>query len=90
MYHVRMSMTATWTGSAIRAALADTGVSQKALSDTTGIPYPTLRRKLGGHKDFTLAELLVIAEAMHVHPSVLVPPQFKTSTEASRDLSGVA
>ena len=86
-----MSKTAAWTAKSIKTALAATGATKVALSEATGIPYPTLNRKLAAHRDFTLAELLSIAEALHVPPSSLIPPQFKAeATEAARAAGGAA
>lgn len=83
MYYTHMSTTTGWTAQAIRAALADSGVTKRYLSQKTGIPYPTLNRKVAGSRDFTLSELLAIAEALQVHPAAFVPPQFKTATPAA-------
>lgn len=83
MYHTHMSTTTDWTARAIRAALAESGQTKRYLSEETGIPYPTLNRKVAGRRDFTLSELLAIAEALRVHPAVFVPPQFKTANPAA-------
>ncbi|MCR2051785.1 helix-turn-helix domain-containing protein [Actinomyces bowdenii] len=78
-----MSTTTDWTAKAIRAALADSGHTKRYLSEETGIPYPTLNRKVAGRRDFTFSELLAIAKALQVHPATLVPPQFKTANPAA-------
>ena len=79
VYDAHMSKTAAWTANAIATALAAAGATKVALSEATGIPYPTLNRKLAAHRDFTLSELLSIAEALRVPPSSLIPPHFKDS-----------
>lgn len=67
------------TAQAVRNALADAGRSQKSLSDETGIPYPTLNRKLKGQREFKFSELLQIAEALAVPPSLFTPDIFRGS-----------
>ena len=57
-----MSNTTEWIAAAIRHALLDAGRTKRAVADETGIPYPTLNRKISGKRDFTLSELLSIAE----------------------------
>ena len=71
-----MSNATEWTAAAIRDAIRATGRTKVAISEETGIPYPTLNRKVAGKGDFTLSELLSIADAIGVHPSTFVPPQF--------------
>jgi hypothetical protein len=47
--------------------------SMSWLSETTGIPYPTLRRRLERKPDaFTLGELFHIAEALHTSVHTLI------------------
>lgn len=66
-----------WTARAVREAIADAGRSKTSLSDETGIPYPTLNRKVAGKSEFSFTELLLIAEALGVSPSAFTPPQFR-------------
>lgn len=44
-----------------------------SVSEATGIPYSTLNRKLKGRGEFTLSELVVLADELRVHPSALLP-----------------
>lgn len=71
-----------WTAAAVRAAIADAGRSKTSLSDETGIPYPTLNRKCAAKSDFSFADLLLIAEALGVSPSLFTPPQFQRTLVA--------
>lgn len=48
-----------------------------SISDVTGIPYPTLTRKLAGKTEFSFTELMLIAAALGVSPSVFTPPPFQ-------------
>lgn len=57
----------------VQQAMDTARVSINSLADQTGIPYSTLRRKITGHSDLTLAEVLVIAEALGLHPADLIP-----------------
>lgn len=72
-----------WTSQAVQAALVDAGRSKTSLSDETGIPYPTLNRKVAGKTEFSFTELLLIAEALGVSPSAFTPPQFQRQAVAA-------
>lgn len=48
-------------------------LSALELADRSGIPFTRLARKLVGGSDFTFGELYLIAEALQVTPSALVP-----------------
>lgn len=58
------------------------GASINGLADATGIPFSTLRRKLAGHGDFTLGDLLAIAETLGVTPADLLPEPFRAARVA--------
>lgn len=58
-------------GSLIKAA----GLSVAELSRRSGIPYETLRRKLAGLGSLTVADMLVLARALGVRPSALIPKE---------------
>ena len=60
-------------GNRITNALIVKGTNQKALSDATGISYPTLRRSLTGGRSLTIREISNIADAIGVSPSILLP-----------------
>lgn len=60
-------------GSRITNALVVKGINQKALSDATGIAYPTLRRSLSGGRSLTFLEFAKIANAIDVEPHALLP-----------------
>jgi transcriptional regulator with XRE-family HTH domain len=63
----------TEIGNRIANALIIRGTNVKALSDVTGISYPTLRRSLTGGRSLTIRELTSIADAINVSPSALLP-----------------
>lgn len=71
-----------WTSKAVQVAIADAGRSKTSLSDETGIPYPTLNRKVAGKTEFSFTELILIAEALGVSPSTFTPPQFQRQAAA--------
>lgn len=50
----------------------------RSLSEATGIPYTTLHRKLRGHTDIGANEMVRIADALGVHPSVITPTILKS------------
>lgn len=64
------------TAKAVREAIEDAGRSKRSISDETGIPYPTLNRKLAGKNEFTFRELYLLSEALGVPPYRLTPPAF--------------
>lgn len=57
----------------ITNAIIVKNLNVKAISDETGISYPTLRRSLKGGRSFTIAELHRIAGAINVQTSALLP-----------------
>ena len=59
----------------IMHAMIVKGVSQRELSDETGISYPTLRRSLRGNRSFTFKEFYRIAAVMALKPSLLLPAE---------------
>jgi len=60
-------------GNRIANALIIKGSNVRALSDATGISYPTLRRSLTGGRSLTFLEFAKIAAAIDVPPSALLP-----------------
>lgn len=59
-------------GSRIANALIVKGTNVKALSDSTGIAYPTLRRSLTGGRSLTIREIGNIADALNIPAGVLI------------------
>ena len=57
----------------IANALVVKNITALALSEETGISYPTLRRSLKGHRSLTFQEFGRIAGALRVRPSALLP-----------------
>lgn len=57
----------------INNALIVKSVNVRALSDTTGIAYPTLRRSLKGSRSLSFHEFQKIAGALEVPASSLLP-----------------
>jgi transcriptional regulator with XRE-family HTH domain len=60
----------------VAKALLDSDKSKTQLARVTGIPYATLDRKLRGVTDFSVVELLRVADALGITPASLVPPLF--------------
>lgn len=63
----------------ITNAIIVKNLNVKAISDETGISYPTLRRSLKGGRSFTIAELHSIASAINIQPSMLLPDSLTRS-----------
>jgi transcriptional regulator with XRE-family HTH domain len=56
----------------IRAEMARRKMSQKDLADALGLSQPAASRRLNGHTEFTVGELLEIAAVLGVAPAVLL------------------
>ena len=64
---------ATNTADRVAAALTRKGWSIKRAADESGIPYTSLYSKVKGSRDFTVPEIGVLADALEVHPTILLP-----------------
>ena len=80
--HTTESIT-EWSARAVQQAIADAGSSKVSISDQTGIPYPTLNRKLAAKTEFSFRELLLLADALGVSPSAFTPPAFARTVAAA-------
>lgn len=49
-----------------KKALLDAGLSQRKLSQMSGINKNTLNRKVKNHSDFTLSEISIICECLGI------------------------
>lgn len=65
------------TAEMVRQAVGESGRTKRSISDETGIPYPSLNRKLAGKTEFTFRELFLLADALAVAPWTLTPPEFQ-------------
>lgn len=81
MYHIHMDI-AKDLGGAVSRNLEQRRLTVQDLHKMTDIPYTTLRRKVRGLDEFKFSELLLISEALGVHPSDLVPSFFKERVSA--------
>jgi lambda repressor-like predicted transcriptional regulator len=61
------------TAERIIATMSDKSISLLALSNETGIAYPTLRRSIKAGRSLKINEIGRIADALNVHPSTLLP-----------------
>lgn len=66
----------------ITHALIVKNISVRALSDETGISYPTLRSSLKGGRSLTFHQFNRIATVLQVHPATLLPTSLTTETAA--------
>lgn len=57
---------------AIQMKMDHTNVNQTKLADLTGIPRPTLSRRLGNYMTFDVGQLVRIAAALRVPVSSLI------------------
>lgn len=64
----RASLTAAVAESVTRK-MEEAGISILSLSDQTGIPYSTLRRRCLGQKAFTVEDLAVIGHVLKIEPA---------------------
>ncbi|MBC9953273.1 helix-turn-helix transcriptional regulator [Leucobacter sp. cx-42] len=72
------------TAKAVREAIGQSGRSKRSISDETGIPYPTLNRKLSGKTEFTFRELFLLSDVLGVAPWTLTPPEFTRPLQPAR------
>lgn len=71
----------------VREAMAKEGISQRALSEASGIPLATLSRRLNGHTPFDLGELYAIAPHVGFKLSRLVAIAEESESKASPPIS---
>ncbi|MGU3423999.1 helix-turn-helix domain-containing protein [Microbacterium paraoxydans] len=74
---------ASEVGSVVDSAIKAAGRTKVSVSEESGIPYPTLNRKVAGKSEFSFTELLLIAECLDVSPSIFVPSPFAPLAVAS-------
>ena len=74
---------ASEVGSAVDAAIKTAGRTKVSVSEESGIPYPTLNRKVAGKSEFSFTELLAVAECLGVHPGQFLPTSFVALAVAS-------
>lgn len=63
------------TAEAVRTAYKNAGATIATLSEDTGIPSTTLKRRLNGSTSFHLDELARIAKSLNVSLGDLIPEQ---------------
>lgn len=71
-----------WFGENAESIIANKGMTKKAVSEKSGIPYSTLNFILHGQRGVTLDDIASIAEATESNPSEFIPPQFKDAALA--------
>lgn len=79
MDHSQIKMTAD----KVAASILRAGRSRASIASAAGIPYSTFCRKLDGHTEFTIGELIRVAHAVGVLPSEYAPDEF-LATSTSR------
>lgn len=65
----------------------DKGMTKKAVSEKSGIPYSSLNSTLKGYRAVTLEFIIALAEAVGIVPSELLPSQFAPTALASKEES---
>ena len=63
----------------------DKGMTKRAVSEKSGIPYSSLNSILKGYRAVTLEFIIALAEAVGVLPSELLPEQFVAKALASKE-----
>lgn len=66
----------TYIANRITTTLAANEMSLLALSEETGIAYPTLRRSIKAGRSLSIQEIAKIADALQVPPSTFMPATF--------------
>lgn len=57
------------TAERIAQAVEDSGMTIRALSDKTGIPYGRLQPSIRGRREFRADEFLSVCMVLHIDPS---------------------
>jgi transcriptional regulator with XRE-family HTH domain len=60
------------TAARVRAVLDERGITQDQVTEATGIPRPTLHRRLLGVSPFNVAELAALATFLEMKPADLM------------------
>lgn len=66
----------------VAAGILRSGRSKSSVAAEVGIPSTTFGRKINGHVEFSLSELLRIADALGVAPASFVPAAFSPRVAA--------
>lgn len=66
-----------WFGNNAEKIISSKGMTKKAVSEKSGIPYSTLNFILNGQRSVTLDDVASLAEATGSSPSDFMPPQFR-------------
>ncbi|WP_264631490.1 helix-turn-helix domain-containing protein [Microbacterium hydrothermale] len=57
----------------VAATILRSGRTKASVASAAGIPHTTFTRKINGHTEFTVGEILRLAEVLDVPPSTLTP-----------------
>ena len=68
--------TRKWIGERIEQFIKSKGMTKRAVSEKSGMPYSSLNSKLKGYRGFNVDDLLALADAIGESPAALLPPQF--------------
>lgn len=63
-------------GHRVELLIRQKGMTKRAVSDKSGMPYSSLNSKLKGYRGFDVEDIIALAEAIHETPANLLPPQF--------------
>ncbi|WP_437582685.1 hypothetical protein ACSAGD_10505 [Paramicrobacterium sp. CJ85] len=77
-----MATKANTTAALIEAAILDAERTKKWTAEKSAIPTTTFNRKLRGGAEFTIGEVLRVADALSVHPYDLLPREFHIGVAA--------
>jgi predicted transcriptional regulator len=61
------------------------GMTKRAVSEKSGMPYSSLNSKLKGYRGFDIEDILAISEAINETPANLLPPEFHNPALAERE-----
>jgi transcriptional regulator with XRE-family HTH domain len=71
-----------WISSRVEGLIKSKGMTKRAVSEKSGMPYSSLNSKLKGYRGFDIEDILALAEAINENPANLLPPQFHNSALA--------
>jgi predicted transcriptional regulator len=76
--------TKKWIGNNLEKIIKSKGMTKRAVSNMTGIPYSSLNSKIKGYRSFDVIELLAIAETVDAPPAIFLPPEFSNDSALAK------
>lgn len=83
--HMRNLELRSWIADRTNEIVKDKGMTFKAVSEKTGIPYSSLNSKRMGIRAFSIEDLLLISEVTNEPVSAFIPSEFFSSADSEAE-----